>query len=65
MRISINGESREIEPVNLAALLESLGYAGACVATAVNGVFAPASSRRERFVQDGDAVEIVGPMQGG
>ena len=65
MRISINGEAQEVGEVSLAALLEQLGYTGTCVATAVNGEFAPASMRTETMVQDGDEIEIVGPMQGG
>jgi sulfur carrier protein len=65
MRVMINGEAQDVGAVSLAALLEQLGYTGACVATAVNGEFAPASMRGETLVQDGDDIEIVGPMQGG
>jgi sulfur carrier protein len=65
MRISVNGEAQEVGEISLAALLESLGYTGVCVATAVNGEFAPASARGQTMVQDGDEIEIVGPMQGG
>jgi sulfur carrier protein len=65
MRISVNGEAQEVSAMSLAGLLASLGYTGACVATAVNGEFAPASTRGDTMVQDGDEIEIVGPMQGG
>ncbi len=65
MRVSINGEVQEVAAVSLASLLEQLGYTGACVATAVNGEFAPASLRGEMMVNEGDDIEIVGPMQGG
>ncbi len=65
MRVMVNGAEHAVGAMSLADLLTSLGYTGACVATAVNGEFAPASTRTEMQVQDGDEVEIVGPMQGG
>ncbi len=65
MRIMINGTAQEATDTSLASLLERLGYSGACLATAVNGAFAPASTRSETMIQDGDEIEIVGPMQGG
>jgi len=42
-----------------------LGYRQAAVATAVNGVFVPADAREELLLADGDALEILAPMQGG
>lgn len=65
MRITVNGAPQDVAATTLAALLERLGYAGACVATAVNGTFAPAGARGDIQVHDGDDIEIVGPMQGG
>ncbi len=65
MRISVNGAAQEVGETSLAALLEHLGYSGACVATAVNGAFASASARGQTMIQNGDEIEIVGPMQGG
>lgn len=65
MRITVNGRSHEVADPDLAALLNELGYAGAVVATALNEVFVPAAQRPGRALRDGDAVEIVAPMQGG
>ena len=65
MRIRLNGEAREVSGPTLAAALDELGYGGAVVATAVNGAFAPAESRAELVLREGDAVEVLAPMQGG
>jgi len=42
-----------------------LGFAGARVATAVNGEFVALSARAEHRLRDDDAIEIVAPRQGG
>jgi sulfur carrier protein len=65
MRLIVNGRAREAQAATLAALLDELGYAGATVATALNEVFVPAAQRSARALRDGDAVEVVAPMQGG
>jgi len=65
MRLRINGESRDVAAGTLAAALEELGYLGAHVATAVNGAFVPASARLGWPLREGDALEILAPMQGG
>jgi sulfur carrier protein len=65
MRLTINGEAREVTADTLAALLDQLGYRQTCLATAVNGDFAPARLRADIRLAEGDAVEIVAPMQGG
>ena len=65
MRISFNGEAREVAGATLAAVLDELGFADAVVATAVNGEFVPAPSRSEARLAAGDAVEVLAPMQGG
>ena len=65
MRIVVNGRPREARAATLAALLDELGYGGATVATALNESFVPASQRTARALSDGDAVEVVAPMQGG
>ena len=64
MKIVLNGNSLETEAQTLSALLEETG-AAACVATAVNEDFVPASKREQHMLEDGDRVEIVAPMQGG
>lgn len=70
MRIMLNGSSRELdgEPAATATLervLRRLGFAGAVVATALNGEFVPASARADHPVRDGDRIEVLSPMQGG
>ncbi len=65
MTLIVNGEAREVEAASLAALLEALDYAGAKVATALNGDFVPARAREATPVKDGDRIEILAPRQGG
>jgi len=63
MHIRVNGVSHDLQVARLAQALEVLGYRQA--ATAVNGVFVPAGAREELLLADGDALEILAPMQGG
>lgn len=65
MRILINGASRDIRAADLGGALEELGYAGAVVATAVNGEFVPVGDRQTAQLVDGDRIEVLAPMQGG
>ena len=65
MRILVNGVWRETETRELAAMLEEQGFGGRVVATAVNGEFVAAAARSARALTDGDAVEVLAPMQGG
>ncbi|HUN71898.1 MAG TPA: sulfur carrier protein ThiS [Steroidobacteraceae bacterium] len=65
MRILVNGASREIRAADLTGALEELGYAGAVVATALNGEFVAAAQRQAARLADGDRIEVLAPMQGG
>ena len=65
MKILVNNEAREIAGPSLAEALDELGYAGAVIATAVNGAFAPARSRPALMLQEGDRLELLAPMRGG
>jgi sulfur carrier protein len=65
MRLVVNGELQEVPAATLADALESLEFAEAKVATALNGEFVPARARAATPVKDGDRVEIVAPRQGG
>jgi sulfur carrier protein len=65
MRILVNGVWRETGTRELAAMLEEQGFGGRVVATAVNGQFVAAPARAEHALTDGDAVEVLAPMQGG
>ena len=65
MKLSINGEPREVSASRLSEVLAELGLADAKVATAVNGDFVPAGARERTALAEGDRVEIVAPQQGG
>ena len=65
MRISLNGNTHELEAGTLADALTMLGYGDAVIATAVNGQFVPTNVRSDLHLSDGDEIEVVAPMQGG
>lgn len=65
MNIQLNGEACQTEAKTLDVLLAQFGYGGSVVATAVNGEFVAEGQRGEVELCDGDAVEILAPMQGG
>ena len=64
MKITLNGEPRDVASATLADLLVECGLNGR-VATAVNEVFVPSVARGECALKDGDRVEVLGAMQGG
>ena len=59
MKITVNGEQRQVQERTLADLCASLGYGDARIATALNGAFVPAARRAETLLHDDDRVEIV------
>lgn len=65
MRILVNGAWRDATATDVDQLLKELGFAGAVVATALNGQFVPAGARAGAPVTDGDRLEVLAPMQGG
>ena len=65
MRILLNGEPAEVSAATLAAALTELGYGEGPFATALNRDFVPAPERAQTSLAEGDAVEIIAPMQGG
>lgn len=66
MRITVNGEEREVpENTNAAALLELLGLNGQRVAVEVNLEIVPRSAYDAHLLQQGDRVEIVRAIGGG
>jgi sulfur carrier protein len=65
MKITVNGQSLEVDAPTLERLLEELGYGGQTVATARNQQFVRGKDRGEVMLQEGDAIEIVTPRQGG
>ena len=66
MVISLNGESRQFpDPLTVAALVESLGYAGKRIAVERNGEIVPRGRHAEVVLADGDRLEIVVAVGGG
>jgi sulfur carrier protein len=65
MKIIVNGDWREVAAQTLSPALDELGFGGAVVATAVNGIFVPASARASTSLANGDRLEVLAPMQGG
>jgi sulfur carrier protein len=65
MRLTVNGEDREISAETLGGLLAELDYEGNWLATAVNSEVVRAADRPSCRLKDGDRIEIVSPRQGG
>jgi sulfur carrier protein len=65
MRVTVNGEPREISSVSVDALLAELAYEGTHFAIAVNYDVLPRSRWAETKLKTGDEIEIITPRQGG
>ena len=65
MRVTVNGEPREILSDSVDALLGELDYQGTHFAVALNYDVLPKSRWRETPLQPGDEIEIITPRQGG
>lgn len=65
MQILVNGERLTTDAHSLDELCEALGFAGAKIATALNGSFVAAPARARTPLTEADEVEIVAPRQGG
>jgi sulfur carrier protein len=65
MRVTVNGEAREINAVNVDALLSELEYEGTHFAIALNYDVLPKSRWAETALKNGDEIEIITPRQGG
>lgn len=65
MRVTVNGEAREVEAANVAALLNELEYEGSHYAIAVNYDVLPKSRWADAAIKSGDEIEIISPRQGG
>ncbi len=65
MRVTVNGEPREITSASVGALLGELEYEGAHFAIALNFDVLPRSRWAETPLQNGDQIEIITPRQGG
>jgi len=66
MQIELNGQTHSLaDTATVAALVESLGYAGKRVAVERNGDIVPKSQHENTRLIDGDRVEIVVAVGGG
>ena len=65
MRVTINGETREVAAQSVDALLGELEYEGTHFAIAVNYDVLPKSRWAETQLKSGDEIEIITPRQGG
>jgi len=65
MRVTINGEQREIASLSVDALLSELDYEGTHFAIALNYDVVPRSQWAATHLKSGDEIEIITPRQGG
>jgi sulfur carrier protein len=65
MRVTVNGESREIAAHNLTGLLGEMEFEGKYMAIAVNYKVVPRARWAETSLNYGDQIEIITPRQGG
>ena len=65
MRVTVNGETRDIAATSVDALLRELDYEGSHFAIAVNYDVLPKSRWAETAIKAGDEIEIITPRQGG
>ena len=65
MRVTVNGEPRDIEASHVDALLSELEYEGSHFAIALNYDVLPKGRWAETTLKSGDEIEIITPRQGG
>jgi len=65
MRLIVNGEPIDAKATKVDALLGELDYEGTHLAVAVNYDVVPRARWAETSLNEGDAVEILTPRQGG
>ena len=65
MRVTVNGEQREVSSVSVDALLGELDYEGTHFAIALNYDVVPKSRWADTTLKSGDEIEIITPRQGG
>ena len=65
MRVTVNGEPREILSDSVDALLSELDYQGTHFAIALNYDVLPRSRWAQTTLKNGDEIEIITPRQGG
>lgn len=66
MKVTVNGEEREIEPgTTVRELVERLGLGSAACAVEVNRSLVPRREHETAVIKEGDTVELVTLVGGG
>ncbi len=65
MQLTVNGKPAQVNATTLESLLGELEYEGTHYAIAVNFNVVPRANWAETALNEGDAVEILSPRQGG
>lgn len=65
MRITLNGDTIEVNTATVKDILEECGYHHDRIATAVNGNIVHRHERADIRLVEGDHLEIVAPVSGG
>ena len=65
MRLTVNGEQKDVAATHVDALLGELEFEGTHFAIAVNYDVVPKARWGETALADGDTIEILTPRQGG
>lgn len=66
MKVTVNGEAREVEPgTTVRALLDAIGAPAAGIAVEVNQEIVRKAEHPARELREGDRVEVVGLVGGG
>lgn len=65
MRVTVNGETKDVAATRVDALLGELEFEGTHFAIAVNYDVVPRARWSQTAITDGDTVEILTPRQGG
>jgi len=66
MKVIVNGTPRDFTaPLNLYDILEQEDMIEMMIAVARNSVVVPRENWAKTPIEDGDSLEILGPMQGG
>ncbi len=65
MRVTVNGERKDIAARDVSGLLAELEHTGGHVAVAVNYQVVPRAAWAATALASGDQIEIITPRQGG
>jgi sulfur carrier protein len=65
MRVTVNGEQRDVAAASVDALLGELEYEGTHFAIALNYDVLPRAKWAQTPIKNGDEIEIITPRQGG